>query len=405
MIRWITARLGTSSWDFAHTLPDVHLVDVRDLVDKRGNVDAAIKAKIAEAIAGLEQGKRVVICCDYGISRSNSIAAGVLAVYEKIPMDAAVQRVLAATGEVRVKLEVLDAVRLAVESPLRSSSSGGVLVTGASGFIGSSLVQWLSAAGEIVLAPSRREIDLLKDVIPLDLLVKQQGVRKIVHLATPRIYTTNEALGNALLMLKNVLDVSAQNGVKFYYLSGWEIYSGYRTHGLLADEHLPARPGSTYGQAKYLSEILVRQFTEQRGLESLIIRSGPVYGARSERPKFIWNFLAKARKNEDIVTHQYLNGLPALDLLYIDDLVSALGKAIKADLCGELHVGTGVGVTTAEVARLIIEKTGSRSRLSQVMIDDYVGNIMMDSRRAKTWLGWEAVVTISQGLDRCLQKN
>ncbi|MEZ0394866.1 MAG: NAD-dependent epimerase/dehydratase family protein [Anaerolineales bacterium] len=397
--------MGTASWDFAKSVAGLHLVDVRDLVDKRGNVEAMIKAKITEALQALEQGRQVVICCDYGISRSNSIAAGVLALYEKIPMDAAVQRVLAATGEEGIKLEVLDAVRGAVEGTGSAASSGGVLITGGSGFIGSSLVQRLREEGETVLAPSRQEIDLTKDVILLDLLVKKHGIQKIIHLATPRIYTTNEALGNALVMLKNVLDVAAQNQAKLYYLSGWEIYSGYRAQSLLADERLPARPGSTYGQAKYLSEVLIRQFVEQRGLESLIIRSGPVYGTRSQRPKFIWNFLAKARKNEDIVTHRYWNGLPALDLLYIDDLLAALWKAVRLDICGELNIGTGVGVTTAEVARLLVEKTGSRSRISQVAIDDYVGNIVMDYRRARALLGWEPQVTISQGLEQYLQSS
>jgi nucleoside-diphosphate-sugar epimerase/predicted protein tyrosine phosphatase len=403
MIRWITDRLGTSSWEFAHTLPEIHIVDVRDLVDKRGNVVAAVRSKITEAVEGLNRGEKVVICCDYGISRSNAIAAGALALFEKITMDAALQRVVAATGESGIKLDVLETVRKVIDPVDRPASKGSILITGASGFIGSSLTKKLLDEGHSVVAPSHQEIDLLRDVIQLDMLVKQQNVRQIVHLAIPRVYTTNESFGHAMVMLKNVLDVAVHNHTPFYYLSSWEIYSGYKAQQLLADESLAARPGSTYGQAKHLAEVLIRCFVEQHGLKSLIIRSSPVYGPQSDRPKFIWNFLSKARQNQDIVTHQYLNGFPALDLLYIDDLQSALLKALEAGVYGELNVGTGVGVTTAEVARMLIEKTRSRSRLIHTPIEEYVGNIVMDSRRAKNLLGWQPQVTISQGLDQLVQ--
>lgn len=403
MIRWITEKLGTSSWEFAHALPDLHIVDVRDLVDKPGNESAAIRARIAEAVEGLARGEKVVICCDYGISRSNSIAAGVLAAAEKIPMEAAVQRVLTATGESEIKLEVLDAVWQAVEPPRQAISGSSILITGASGFIGAAITKRLRESGQTVVTPSHQEIDLLQDAIRLDLIVKKHRVGKIVHLAAPRVYTSNVSLGHMLVMLKNVLDVAVRNGLSFYYLSSWEIYSGYRTPALLADETLPARPGSTYGYAKHLSEMLIRAYVEQHSLVSLILRSSPVYGVQSDRPKFIWNFLAKARRGQEIVTHRYLNGFPALDLLHIEDLQAALFKALTSNVTGELNIGSGTLVTTAEVARLLIEKIGSSSTIRHLPIESYIGNIAMDTSRAKRLLAWQPIVHLSQGLDQYLQ--
>jgi hypothetical protein len=57
MIRWITDSIGTSAWDFAHSLPDFHIVDVRELVDKRGNTADSIKPIIAETVKHLFRGR------------------------------------------------------------------------------------------------------------------------------------------------------------------------------------------------------------------------------------------------------------------------------------------------------------------------------------------------------------
>jgi UDP-glucuronate decarboxylase len=404
MIRWITDKLGTSAWDYANSLPGLYIVDVRKLVDKHGNTVDSITPPIADAVMHLKRGEKVVICCDYGISRSNSIAAGVLSVYEQIPVDEAIEKVLTATGESGIKLDVLDAVRQAIEpTKMAEKNNSTILVTGASGFIGSSIIKKLVQEKKKVITPSHHEIDLELDVVKLDLLVKQQATNIILHLATPRVYTTNASLGISLVMLKNVLDVCTQNNIKFYYLSSWEIYSGYKTEKLFADENLPARPGGTYGQTKYLSEVLIKHYIQHYGLDCIILRSSPVYGIQSERPRFIWNFLSKATQNQEILTHQYLNGFPALDLLHIDDLQTAVMAALNSHVTGEFNIGSGVGTTTTDVASLLIEKTRSKSKIQHVSIQDYASNIVMDCKKAKDVFGWQATRSISQGLDDYIQ--
>ena len=77
MIRWITKTLATGSWEEVKDLPNVHVADVRDMVDKEGNPASLVKSKIEGALSFLTQGKSVVLACDYGISRRNAIAAGV----------------------------------------------------------------------------------------------------------------------------------------------------------------------------------------------------------------------------------------------------------------------------------------------------------------------------------------
>lgn len=405
MIHWITEHLGTSSWEQAERSLDANLLDVRDLVDKSGNTPAAVKAKIDEALNWLQRGEKVVVCCDYGISRSNAVAAGILATHEKISLDEAVRRVMAATGETAIKIEVLSAVRKAIAENERdksvSSDARRLLVTGATGFIGRSLMGDLRQRFDVV-APGRQEVDLERDAVSLDLLVRETGVRTLLHLANPRVYTTNESMGAALIMLKNVLDVCVENKLWLIYLSSWEVYSGYKAQELRADETLTPRPGGTYGQTKLLSETLIRHCHQQFGLRYTILRSSPVYGAGSDRPRFIWNFLQKALQGKEIVTHKYLNGFPTLDLLHVDDLCRAILMVLEHSAQGEFNVGSGKVTSTAEVAQMMVARLGSRSTIRQLEIDDYTSNIVMDHGRITAALRWHPIIDVNQGLETIL---
>jgi UDP-glucuronate decarboxylase len=407
MIRWITDSLGTAAWDGLDAPLDTHILDARDLLDKEGNAPPLVKSKINEALDHLRSGQKVIVCCDYGMSRSNAIAAGILAAHEAVDFEQAVRRVIGATGEKAIKIAVLSAVREALgekseSGTARQGAGRRLLVTGASGFIGSSVIGELQRNYE-VMAPTRQEIDLLRDTVALDLLVRERGIDTVLHLGNPSVYTSNESMGMSLVMLKNVLDVCAENGLLLVYLSGWEIYSGYKTRELKADETLAPCPGGTYGQTKFLCETLLRHYHQHYGVAYALLRSSPVYGPGSDRPKFIWNFLQKALRNEEIVAHRYLNGFPSLDLLYVDDLCAAILAAIERRVQGVINLGTGIATSTTEIAQRIVERVGSRSVIRHHDISGYAGNIVMDINRAVEMLGWRPEIDLARGLENIIR--
>ncbi|MCS7214368.1 MAG: NAD-dependent epimerase/dehydratase family protein [Candidatus Calescibacterium sp.] len=408
MINWITEYIGTASWDEvakSQILSDVSILDVRDLVDKQGNTKDLVSSKIEEGLKYLNQGKRVVICCDYGVSRSNAVAVGIISKYENIGFQEALNRVVEKTGQSQIRLEVLSVVRevLGCRSDISTEEKARrrILITGSSGFIGSSLLKFINSDWFIV-APSRKDIDLTKEYLKLEMLVREKGIDTILHLANPRIYGTNESLAVTLLMLKNVLDVCIQNNLRLIYLSSWEIFSGYKSSELIADEALPPRPGGTYGQTKFLAEKLIEHYHSQYGLRFVILRSSPVYGPTGERPKFIWNFLDKAMRNQDIVAHKYLNGFPKLDLLYIDDLCKAIVSAVEHDVEGFFNIGTGIGTSTTDVAYYIIQIVSSKSIVKHIQIEAYASNVIMDYRRAQVSLNWNPSINVYQGLEKLI---
>ena len=406
MIRWISEKLGTAPALDQSITNDVIMLDVRDLVDKFGNSPAATKDKIDQGLTLLRQGKKIVVCCDYGISRSNAIAAGILSLFNEISLDQAIKEVIRATGEQEIKLEPLRSVRAALQDGVASITDGAprILLTGGSGFIGQVLFREL-AKQHYVVAPTRNEVDIIAGALELDLLVKEHRINGIVHLANPRVYTSNRAMGEMLTLLRNVLEVCRENSVRLIYPSSWEVYSAYRAMDIIADESLPLFPKGPYGEAKLLCENLIEHHRKLYGLECGLLRSSPLYGEASDRPKFIYNFIGKALKNEPFKTHCYLNGDPKLDLLHVDDFVSAIVSAITTNFVGSLNIGSGCSVSTREVAEWIVSKMGSRSTVETRNIEDYAANIIMDTALAKKIIGWHPVVRWSVGISQLIEKS
>jgi nucleoside-diphosphate-sugar epimerase len=404
-IRWITRQLGTAPASAVEADSDLSVIDVRNLVDKAGNSVEVTRQKIQEGLDSISQGRRTVICCDYGMSRSNAIAVGVLANFENISFAAALRKVLEATGETEIKLQPLGAVREALGEGLKEESAKSqrtILVTGGNGFLGKSF-QAASGGEYKLVTPSSNDLDIASGSTQLSLMANEANVDCIVHLANPRVYTSNVALGNSLTMLRNVIDVCLANNIRLIYPSGWEIYSGY-SGTLAANESTPALPRGPYGEAKYLAELLIDHCRRTENLSCLTLRSGPVYGAFGDKPKFIFNFISKALRGETISTHEYKNGAPSLDLLYVDDFVAALLAALKSDFTGDLNTGTGQLTSTKEVAKMVVEKLGSKSQVEQVTIDTGVASVAMNWRKAREVLNWQPVIEVEDGIERVLSK-
>ncbi|QJD85217.1 NAD-dependent epimerase/dehydratase family protein [Cohnella herbarum] len=397
MIKWIKPYLGTASYNHVQIVlnespQDWNIIDVRDLVDKSGNSPKKVKQYIDEAVDLIESGKKVVICCDYGMSRSNAVASGILSKQEEIPLDDAVRTVLKSTGETSIKIEMINIVRNAIDrNDTRKSQSSGksaVLITGAMGFIGSRLVKRLGELDEISIHIPN-QLDLENEAVQLDLFVKDHGIDSIIHLANPRIYTINRSVGKSITMLTNVLNVCLENNIRLIYPSNWEVYSGYQSEKMYANEALPLLPKGTYGETKYLSELLIKHYINYFNLNVTILRFSTIYGHGSDKPRFIYNFINKAKKNEDIITHMYTNGIPELDLLHIEDAVESLHLALQKNISGDYNIGSGIAIATKDVAGLIVDLSNSKSSISHVDIDGFTANITMNTSKFNKMTGWQ----------------
>jgi len=210
-----------------------------------------------------------------------------------------------------------------------------VLVLGGTGFIGRHLVERLANNGFDVVVPVRRESSRkclptgpLK-VVEADLLQPgsldglMEGIDTVFHLAAIRgsgwslgdedVYRVNVGI------TKNLMKSAASQTVKHcIYVSSVSVY-GHPSNVLVGEEY-PCSPVTRYGQTKYESEKLVKEFQRRGKISSTIIRPVITYG-----PGDTWGMVAKLISL--INSNKYLtigDGENRMHLIYIDDLIDGL---------------------------------------------------------------------------------
>lgn len=120
MTFWITPRLGTvAEGEFYE--PGVVIINVSDLVDGRNAMlPIAKKIEIAHEVLEKYPDLRVVIQCHGGVSRSNTIAAAVLARWKGVELDSAMNEVHQKVPRTQYNYDLVDSVKLAITSIKRS---------------------------------------------------------------------------------------------------------------------------------------------------------------------------------------------------------------------------------------------------------------------------------------------
>jgi nucleoside-diphosphate-sugar epimerase len=401
VINWLTDWLGTASFYEVQKPPastDMVLLDVRELTDREGNTTSALRRHIQAGLDSRRAGKRIVVCCDRGVSRSNAIAFGIL-LASGVSDNNATALLREKFGVIEINLGLLRDVRsLFLISRAESSSRKRILVTGASGFVGRALAEALEPAHELVCL-SRAAVDLAGDLHSLDAFVAQHEIGFILHLAHPRMRSNPSALPEALAMMRNLLEVCRLNKVGILYLSGLTVFSGHiSAQALTADSSLAPRHRGLYGETKFLCEQLIQSFREIYALDAIVLRPAALYGPGMDQAAFISKYFSAAARSDVIRTHLYRNGPPLFDFLHLDDLIAAIGRALDVKPSAPLNLGTGVGTTTFDLARLITRITSSPSKVETIEIDDETSKVIVSPAEAEASIGWRATTSLENGL-------
>lgn len=310
-----------------------------------------------------------------------------------------------------------------------------VLVTGGAGFIGSHLCDLLVKEAHVIcvdnfINSSERNIDhLLKNpdfefiradiTAPLDLdgfkelekfKVKFQGIQEIYHLACPTSaknfdqFKMDTLFANALGM-KVVLDLAVKYEAKIVHASSAVVYgprrdgnASFKEDDVGAVNHLTGR--GCYDEGKRFAETAVETYRQVHGIDAKIARIFRTYGPRQRLfdGEMIPDFITNAFDGKELVI--YGDEKFTTSLVYVTDLVDGLIRLMAAPAAiGVVNLGGEEDVPLVDVARKIIELTGSSSRISfepSLMFITPLG--LPETAKAREKIGWLPLVKLDQGL-------
>jgi UDP-glucose 4-epimerase len=301
------------------------------------------------------------------------------------------------------------------------------LVTGGAGFIGSHLVEALTAAGRRVrvldnLDTGRR--DNLAHLSPAPEFIEgdvadpaaaaraAEGAGVVFHLAAlASVQRSVEAPADSHRACAtgtlHVLDAARRAGARRLVYAGSSSAYGVPA-GEVQHEDDPLRPLSPYAAAKLAGEMYAEAFASSYALETVRLRFFNVFGSRQRADSPYSGVIAlfTAALTAGRSPTVFGDGLQSRDFVYVSDVVGALMKAAEAPgVSGRVYnVGTGRATTVLDLVGTLNKLMGKSvaPTLAPARAGD-VRHSRANIDRARRELGYEPVVSFEEGLARTLE--
>jgi UDP-glucose 4-epimerase len=292
-----------------------------------------------------------------------------------------------------------------------------VLVTGASGFIGSHVVDKLRAAGHRPVLydvrppsePSHRELPHVRgDLAELDRLERaMRACDAVIHLAAAA--DVNEVQADPVEAERrnarctvNVLEAARRTEIgRVVYASTIWVYSD--TPAGCHEESLPLLPPAHfYSATKLAGELYCRSYAELYGVEYTVLRFGIPYGPRARPAAVVPAFVTKALAGEPLKIAG--DGLQSRRFVYVEDLAEGIVRGLAPVAANRTYNLVGeVDTTIREIAETVREVVGDvEIEYVAGRTGDFAG-APVSGRRAATELGWEATTPFAEGLRRYVE--
>lgn len=278
------------------------------------------------------------------------------------------------------------------------------LVTGDTGFIGSNMRDFLIKKNVEVIGFSRRrgfdifDLDQLRKAVKkCDLVYHFAAEAKPGESILNPVHTVEVNLKGSL----NVLEACRQIGVPLIYPSSCEIYGDSE---IPIKEDFPINPPNPYAASKAAIDRICYTYYRCYGLDVKILRLFNPYGPRQQLNKIMPTFYFEAVRNKPITV--YGDGTDTRDYVYIDDIVKGLWLARRLPAGEVVNLSTGKATTNLEVAHLIKEILGSKSKIIFVDYPKAFGGIknqVGSYEKAKRLIGWKPETSLREGLKRTIE--
>ncbi len=305
------------------------------------------------------------------------------------------------------------------------TSTKRILVTGGAGFLGSHLCERLIADGHSVLCvdnyfTGRKEnvghllddpnFEAMRHDVTHPLYVEVDEIYNLACPASPIHYqhdpvqTTKTSVIGAI----NMLGLAKRLKAKILQASTSEVYGDPVMHPQPESYRgnvNPIGPRACYDEGKRCAETLFFDYYRQHNLRIRVVRIFNTYGPRMHPNdgRVVSNFIVQALKGEPITL--YGDGSQTRAFCYVDDLIEGFVRMMDTpdDITGPMNLGNPVETSVAELAEMIVDLTGSRSRViyRPLPVDDPLQRLP-DIGQASAILNWKPRTQLRVGLQRTI---
>ena len=301
-----------------------------------------------------------------------------------------------------------------------------VLITGAAGFLGSHLSDRFLADGHSVVGldnfitgnpqniahlMGEPRFEFIQHNISTYTYVSG-AVDGVLHFASPA--SPVDYLEYPIATLKvgalgthNALGLAKAKGARFFLASTSEVYGDPLEHPQTEKywgNVNPIGPRGVYDEAKRFAEAMTMAYHRFHGMDTRIVRIFNTYGPRM-RPhdgRVVSNFIVQALSEQPLTI--YGDGSQTRSFCYVSDEVEGIYRLFMRGDANPTNIGNPKEFTVRQLAELVIELTGTKSRIVQrdLPVDDPKVR-QPDIGRAREMLGWEPVVSLRDGVSRTIE--
>lgn len=304
-----------------------------------------------------------------------------------------------------------------------------ILITGAAGFIGSTLTKKLLDRSDTVIgidnfnryySPEKKhhnvaefekhphyylhKADIREAHVMADIFSRNR-IDCVVHLAAmagvrpsienPSLYADVNVVGTT-----NILEQMRSAVVpQMVFASSSSVY-GNRNRGPFKESERTDKQISPYGATKKAGEMLCHTYAHLYGIKTTCLRFFTAYGPRNRPDMACFKFTDAISNNRPIL--QFGDGTTGRDYTYIDDIVEGIVRAIDRPQDFEIiNLGDSTPVLLKDLIATLEEITGIEAKITQLPMQ--AGDVTLtfaDISKARDLLGWQPKVPIKEGLRR-----
>jgi dTDP-glucose 4,6-dehydratase len=295
------------------------------------------------------------------------------------------------------------------------------LVTGGAGFLGSYLCDRLLSEGYSVLCMDNLITGDMRNVRHLKKNKRFKFIRQdvsvpfkvagqldyVLHFACPAspidyLQLPIETLRVDSVGTFNTLDIALKKKARYIQASTSEVYGDPTVHPQVESywgNVNPIGPRSVYDEAKRFSEALVMAYHRKYGLDTRLVRIFNTYGPRMRvnDGRVVPSFISQALRGDDLTV--YGDGRQTRSFCYVDDEIEGIWRLMNVDYHEPVNIGNPVEYSMLDFAKMIIEITGSKSRIRFTPLPrDDPKQRKPDITLARKLLKWEPKIDVREGI-------